>query len=441
MRVLIVSQYFKPESFQINEVSEILAAKGLQVDVLTGKPNYPGGSIFVGYRALGCLVQQLCGATVYRLPVWPRGQKAPWRLAINYLSFVASGIFLGPWVLRKREYDVVFVYGVSPITQAIPAILLAKLKGCKVVLWVQDLWPESLQATGYIKSQALLSLVGKLVRWIYRRCDLILISSRPFEAAIRKMNVATPVVYHPNSVSSSFADPSMGPQVKLPILEEGFAVVFAGNIGSAQSMPAIAGAAGLLKDLREVKFVIIGSGSELPWLETQKRQHNLDNLYLPGRFPPDAMPSMLAKASVLLVSLTDQPIFSATVPNKLQAYLATGRPIIASINGEGARLVEESGAGLSAPAGDAPALANAVRRLFEMPQSEREQLGRNGRAYYLENFEQDKLASKLIEYFRSLSHGKSDENSCSGRERNDRECDAVRSVGEPGMDSNRIRQE
>lgn len=180
MRILVVSQYFAPEVFRINEVVQSLAAKGAVVDVLTGKPNYPEGKFFAGYSAWGCKTERALGATVYRVPIFSRGERGALRLVLNYLSFVISGLLWGPWLLRERRYDVVFVYGLSPILSAIPAVFLAWLKGRRLVVWVQDLWPESLSATDYVRDKTALAIVEVVVRWIYRHTDLLLVQSRAF---------------------------------------------------------------------------------------------------------------------------------------------------------------------------------------------------------------------------------------------------------------------
>ncbi|OYV48689.1 MAG: glycosyltransferase WbuB, partial [Burkholderiales bacterium 21-58-4] len=167
MNILIVSQYFWPEGFRINDIARSLVERGCKVDVLTGKPNYPEGTIFPGYAAWGCAYEEWNGASLFRVPLFPRGVKGTWGLVANYLSFVLSGVVLGPWMLRHRKYDVVFVCGLSPILLAIPAVFIAAIRHLKLVLWVQDLWPDSLSATGHVRSPRILRAVASVVRWIY----------------------------------------------------------------------------------------------------------------------------------------------------------------------------------------------------------------------------------------------------------------------------------
>lgn len=407
MRVLIISQYFWPENFSVNSVVQTLGDKGVEVEVLTGKPNYPQGEIYTGYRSWGCQRETWHHIEINRIPLFARG-KGGWHLALNYLSFVVAGLIFAPWVLRRKKYDVVFIYAPSPIFQAIPAILLGWLKNCPVVLWVQDLWPESPAATGHIKNRWVLKLVELVVRFIYSHTDLLLVQSRAFEIPVKNLSSDTPVVYHPNSVDASFSSQPTSEISVVAGLGRGFSVMFAGNIGTAQAVSVIVDAASLLKGYSDINFVVLGDGSSRPWMQAEIERLGLKNLHLPGKFPVESMPGLMRQASALLVTLTNKPIFAATVPNKIQAYMAAGRPIIACLNGEGARLVIEAGAGLAAPAEDSNALAEAILRLYGQTAGELEIMGNNGRKYYEQHFDHDRLTDQLILLLQEVStNGKS----------------------------------
>jgi len=405
MNILIVSQYFWPENFRITDIAKTLREKGHLVEVMTGKPNYPRGVIYDGYKSLGCVSEIHNEIPIHRIPMLARGLGGL-RLALNYASFVISSILFSPWMLRGKKFDVIFAFGNSPILQAIPAIFLGWIKQAPVVLWVQDLWPESLHATGYIKNKLALKLVSYIVRFIYRHVDLLLVQSEAFIDLVEPVASNTPVKYYPNSVDESFTLRTEGRDAKLTELTEltdGFSVVFAGNIGSAQAVEVIMEAATLLKEYSDIQFVIIGDGSRRDWMLKEVNNRSLSNFHLPGRFPIETMPSFMQQASVLLVTLADHKIFTVTVPSKVQAYMAAGRPILACLNGEGARLVVKSKSGLAVPAENAKALAEAVLELYEMPMVEREKLGKNGFCYYEENFNHDKLVIDLISHFESVS--------------------------------------
>jgi len=389
----VFTQYFWPESFRINEVVASLADKGAQVNVLTGKPNYPQGAVFSGYKAWGLQRESHGGAGVYRIPLAPRRNSGV-GLAINYLSFVLSGLLLAPWILRGQRHDVIFVYAPSPILQAIPAIFLGWLTGAPVVLWVQDLWPASLSATGHVKNPTVLRAVERLVAWIYRKVDLLLVQSEAFVAPVRALAGDTPIQYFPNSVDASFSAPAAGTSVPAG-LDAPFPVLFAGNIGTAQAVDVIIDAAERLQQHSDIQFVVVGDGSRRNGMLELARQRGLTNLHLPGRFPVESMPGFMQRAAVLLVTLADREVFAYTVPSKVQAYLAAGRPIVACINGEGARVVTGAGAGLAVAAEDGAALADAVMTLYRMDSAQRAVLGENGARYFAQHFEHEMLVDRL----------------------------------------------
>lgn len=403
MRVLVVSQHFWPESFRINDVVSDLARVGCEVEVLTGQPNYPEGSIYPGYQALSVGREEYKpGITVHRVPLAPRGPGNAVRLAANYLSFIFSASLFGPWLLRGRRLDAVFVYGTSPILQAIPAVLLKLLKRAPLVIWVQDLWPESLEATGFVRNKRILGAVATVVRWIYRRADLLLVQSEAFASPVTAMAGETRVVYHPNpgeSIQEHGADGPAAPRV--PLDEGAFNVVFAGNLGMVQALDTVLEAAEQLRDYLDIRIVLVGGGSRAEWLQQEVARRGLVNVRLPGKFPSASMPDLMRRASALLVTLSRQPILAQTVPSKLQTYLSSGTPIIASLDGEGARVVLEAGAGIACPAENASALADAILRLRAMPADERRQLGAAGRQFFARNFEPLALADRLVMWMRT----------------------------------------
>ncbi|MEN8638948.1 glycosyltransferase family 4 protein [Pseudomonas sichuanensis] len=399
MKILVLSQYFWPESFIINDIVRTLDEQGHEVVVATGKPNYPDGDIFEGYQAGGTQRERyLDRVDVVRVPLWPRGAGGAKNLILNYLSFVLAGLFCLPWLLRKRQFDAILVFAPSPILQAIPAIPLKWIKGARLALWVQDLWPESLAATGFVKNAAALRMVGWLVRGIYRCCDTLLVQSRAFVEPVSRYAPLEKIVYYPNSMDSrSEVAATVLPEPLVDVLAKHFCVVFAGNLGTAQALDTLVEAAVQLRDDPDVRLVLVGSGSRLAWLQSQKEVLGLDNLVLPGRFPMESMPAIFERSAVLLVSLSDQEIFAQTVPSKIQAYLAAGRPIVASLNGEGAKVVIEAGAGMVSAAEQAEPLVSNLLRMRAMDKDEREQMGRSGRKYFNVHFDMDAQVKRLVE--------------------------------------------
>ena len=399
MKILVFSQHFWPENFRINDVALALRDAGHEVSVLTGQPNYPGGDPFPGYRAWGSGSELHKGITIRRVPLMPRGRSGARRLVANYLSFIASAALCGAWRLRGQPVDVVFVYATSPLLQALAAIVLARLKGAALVVWVQDLWPQSLQATGYVKSPRVLAAVTRVVRFIYARSSLLLVQSEAFLAPVRALAPASvPVRVHanPGDADSPTAEPVLQ-------LAPGFNIVFAGNLGMAQALDTVLDAAAALQVLSELRFVLLGSGSRSTWLAEQVAARRLTNVQLPGRVEPQQVPAILAQAQALLVTLVDDPAMALTVPSKVQTYLAAGRPIIAALAGEGARVVQQAGAGLACAAGNATELVDVVRRLHAMPAAERERMGEAGRRYHCEHFSPQQLTPALVAHLEAAA--------------------------------------
>ncbi len=406
MRLLIVSQYAWPEVFGINALARSLAERGVQITVLTGQPNYPEGRIFPGYHAAGISRETHEGVEILRVPLAPRGQGSI-RLALNYLSFILSAGLFGPWVLRARRFDAVMVYAPSPLLQALPAIPLARLKRAPLVVWVQDLWPESLAATGFIKNRGALALVRRAVRMIYRHTDSILIPSEAFRAPVAALALREARIrYYPNAWSpeEDGAEVSVAARQLAADMASGFSIAFTGNLGTAQALDTLIAAARRLQAAgSQARLFLIGSGSLSDWLAQQVREHRLQNVVLPGRFSPSDMPVLLRSASAVLLSLRDEAIFAYTVPSKLQAYMAAGRPIIAAINGEGARLVREADAGLCCPAGDADALADTVQAMHALDNDRRATMGDNARRYATAHFSLPRLTDDLIRHLEELT--------------------------------------
>jgi colanic acid biosynthesis glycosyl transferase WcaI len=404
VRVLVVSQYFWPENFRINDLVTELCNRGHEVTILTGCPNYPSGKVFPEFREKPSAYAKFGAANIVRVPLLPRGSGAL-RLFLNYLSFTLSASLLGAWRLRGMAFDVIFVFEPSPITVGLPAVLLRRLKRLPLVFWVLDLWPETLEAIGVVRSSAILKLVGGLVSFIYNRCDLVLAQSRSFIPQIRKYcRGDIKVEYFPSWSDSVFDFSSVAAASEVPAGGGSFNVMFAGNMGDAQDFPAILDAAEILKDEKKVRWIVVGDGRAAEWVRSEVDRRRLGECFLLlGRYPADRMPSFYKHAHVLLVALKDSPIFGMTIPGKLQSYLASGIPVLAMLNGEGAAIVKGAGAGLSCPAGDSKALAAAVLELAEMPADTRKEMGARGLALSKTEFDRVTLISRLLGWFSDLA--------------------------------------
>lgn len=406
LRILILTQYFWPEDFRINDLARGLHERGHRVTVLTGVPNYPDGKFFEGYGATGPREQDYHGVRVLRVPLVSRGPAKGARLAMNYASFALSASVLGP--LRARGgFDVILVFEPSPITVGIPARVLRRVLGAPVLFWVQDLWPEILQGLGVVTNERVIRGVERLARFVYRGCDRILVQSRAFTSSVERLGGAGRIRYFPNTAEDFYRPIPPQEAQGVPPLPEGFRVMVAGNIGASQAFPTLIGAAERLKDEHpDIHFLVVGDGRMRPWVEEQVRQKGLERtVHLLGRYPAERMPHFFAHADALLATLGKEPVFEYTIPSKVQSYLACAKPVIASLDGEGARVVREAG-GLAAPAEDAAALAQAVLRMREKSPEERAEMGKKARAYFLEHFDREMLMERLEGWMRELAEAR-----------------------------------
>lgn len=396
MKILIVSQYFWPENFRINDLTQELVKRGHDVTVLTGIPNYPTGRVFESFQRDPKAFENYSDARIWRVPMLARGNGAV-RLFLNYLTFMLGACVFGPWHLRGQSTDVIFVFEPSPVTVGLPAVLLGRIKRAPVVFWALDLWPETLAAIGVVRSPRMLSWIGHLVKFIYDRCTLVLGQSRGFLSSIaRYCSDTRKIRYFPSWAEEVFNEPDLVPAAEVPDRKHIFNILFAGNIGEAQDLPAVLMAAEALKKNASIRWLIVGDGRKSEWLNEEVTSRGLqESVFLLGRFPVERMPSFYAHADALLVSLKKDPVFSMTIPGKVQSYLMAGIPLLGMLDGEGAKVITEANAGLVCGAGDAGGLAAAVVQLTAMSGNQRHQLGMNGRAFAKKEFDRDSLMDRL----------------------------------------------
>jgi colanic acid biosynthesis glycosyl transferase WcaI len=396
MKLLVVSQYFWPENFRINDMVAEMVRRGHEVTVLTGIPNYPEGRVNSEFRAESQRFSEWAGARIVRVPMLTRG-RGTLRLLLNYLSFAVSASILGVRKLRGQNFDAIFVYQLSPVTSALPAVLLRAIKRAPMAMWVLDLWPETLSAVGVVRSKWMLAFVGRLVSFIYRRCDLILAQSNSFVSAIKHYaGTGQRVEYFPSWAESIFQEMTSEPAPEVPVVSNGFNVMFAGNIGDAQDFPSILKAAEILREQHAIRWLIVGDGRAAARVAAEIELRNLTKqVVILGRFPLERMPAFFRHADALLVTLKDEPIFALTIPGKVQSYMATGIPLVAMLNGEGAKVISESGSGLVCAAGDADCLARSVLALSRMTPEQRNEMGLRARTTYLHEFDREALMDRL----------------------------------------------
>lgn len=399
MRIFVVSQCFYPEEFKINDLVEEWVQRGHDVTVLTGKPNYPKGEYFPGYRFWGVQKETYKGASVIRVPLFKRGKGGAIRLVLNYLSFV----FFGCWyvLFHKIHADATFCFALSPITQVYPALLLKLKTKVKVSIWVQDLWPESVSAVGAMQGHgAAWRFLTKMVTGIYKKCDTIFIQSPAFRESIcQKGDFGDKIVYAPNWAEALYIEPVCNVDKYCALMPDGFKIMFAGNIGKAQDFDAIINAALLTKGNPYVKWVIVGDGRARAEAEMKVDELGLnETVTFLGRYPAVEMPDFFVHADVLLVSLKRENIFAMTIPSKLQTYMAFGKPVVSMLDGIGNDVIQEADCGLTASAGDYKALAVNVVELSQTDKTVLEEMARNAKRYYQNHFAKANVVDVLTRH-------------------------------------------
>lgn len=396
MRILIVSQYFWPENFKINDLCLGLKEKGHYIEVLTGLPNYPKGKFFEGYSLFKNNDETWEGIPIHRSKLFPRGSGGL-KLMINYFSF-AFFASLKSRVISKK-FDCILVYEPSPITVGIPAIIAGKRLKIPYYFWVQDLWPESLTAAGGIKNRFVLKFFESITKLIYKKAEKVLVQSKGFKNYIVNQGIdPDKIIFYPNSTENFYqpVTPEKPFQNKMP---EGFCITFAGNLGEAQSLFTILNAAIIIKQkgYHQIKWVFLGDGRQREQLERYVEVNNLkDVVHFLGAYPGTDMPKFFACSDALISTLKKNKIFSLTIPSKIQSYLACGRPILASLDGEGADIIDNAQAGYSSPAEDEILLAENAIKLVNDSEEDRNMMGKNGLSYFNNEFERNMLLDKLI---------------------------------------------
>ncbi len=397
MKILVVSQYFYPENFRVNSLCCELVKRGNDVTVLTGYPNYPQGVFYDGYGWNKPYEREWNGVHIERVRMRARG-KTPLGLLANTVSFVRAG---RRWVREHGErYDACYVFEVSPVTVALPALSLREKTGTPVFFNVQDLWPDNVEVILGVKNKLILGYLDRLVDKIYAGCDRILCASRSFVENIAARGVPREkLVYWPQ-----FCDEPDLAGAKFPAEydRDSFRVVFTGNIGAAQGLDAALDAAALLRQrgVADVKWYIVGDGRERAALESRAAELGLgDSVVFTGRRPESEMASYISGADCALLTLMSNRIFEMTIPAKLQTYMSCAAPVLAAAGGEVANIVAESGSGIVSAPGDPAALCDAVLSLRDMGPQRRAEMGRAARGVYEREFTKQKLVDRLLEMF------------------------------------------
>ena len=391
MKILVICQYYYPEPFKVHDLCEALVSEGHEVDVVTSFPNYPMGEIYEGYKNGEHKDEVINGVNVHRVFTIGRKNGFLFRIANYYAYSLASTRYVSK---IKKDYDIVFVYQLSPVLMAQGALKYKKKHNKKILLYCLDLWPDSLTLGGVKKGGLIYNYFKKKSERIYNSADKILVSSKMFEQYFDEMFKIRDekIDYLPQYAEDVFVPDSCVDNGALNI-------TFAGNIGTTQSIETILYAAQRLK-AENIKINIYGDGSGLLNLkDLAENKLKLENVIFHGRIPLDRVPGKYAESDGLIVTLSDNPVLSMSFPGKIQTYMAAGKPIIGAVNGEAAEIIKEAECGFCANAEDVDGLVECIK---EFMISDKAQLGKNARKYYEENFRKEDFINRLTEELEKL---------------------------------------
>ena len=400
-RILIYTNHFYPEQFKINEIVDWLSNEPYHVRVITCIPNYPGGKFYKGYNINSLFRKQINdNIIINRLPLIPRGNGNYFIRILSYLSYFISASFFNVYIIFfKKKYDYVFVHHTSPFLIAIHPIIYGFFHKTTKILWELDLWPDTLKVLNIIRSKWILNTLELSVKFIYSFYDKILIGSKGFKGLLKK-RFDGEIIYFPNWSESVIEDNKNSKAVNLDIPDNHFTIMYTGNIGNAQGFDVLVDVIKQLKD-KNIFWIFIGEGSF-----KKNLINDLDNLNLLNKckfinqIDIVDVPSYSKLADAMFFSLKDNYLFSRTVPAKMQSYMALGKPIIAIIKGEGAKIIRDSNSGIVISNSDTKKIASSIINFSEMKDTELNKMGENGRKFYLNNFSIKLRKQQLLSLFK-----------------------------------------
>ncbi|MGL1028202.1 glycosyltransferase family 4 protein [Vibrio vulnificus] len=401
MKILLLTQWFDPEpTFKGLLFAQSLRDQGHEVEVLTGFPNYPGGKVYDGYKISLYQKEIMDGIVVHRVPLYPSHDSSALKRVFNYISFAASSFLIG--LIKTKKIDVIYSYH-PPLTTSLSALLLSFFKRVPFVVDIQDLWPDTLAATGMINNRKVLKIVDMACRLVYRRAAKIVVLSPGFKQRLISRNVPENKI---EIIYNWCNEPALNnyQECPMPLPSNGkLNLVFAGNLGFAQGLPAIIDAAEILmRNNVAVNVVFVGDGIAKAESIEQGQSKGLDNVYFLPRVPMTQVGNILNQADILLVHLNDDELFRITIPSRTQANLAIGKPIVMGVKGDAADLIDMAGAGITCEPNNPQSLAGAIQQLVEMTSQERELMGLNAKNFYYDNLSLQQGVSRFISIFEEI---------------------------------------
>ena len=400
--ILIISPLFNPEMNRVNDIVDYLLENKYKVTILCPIPNYPKGKYYKNYGIFKKRYQKINDLTIFRILVYPRKNGSKINLFLNYISFILFSI-IPAIILSFKKFDLIFVNQLSPITIAMPGIIIKKLKRIPLVMWVTDLWPESVKDGGNLKSNFLPNMLMPIVKYIYKNCSKILVSSRSFINSVSEKTTNKKIIYMPQWSEEIFTSKNQSNFIYKPMEQiKGFKILFAGNVGVAQDFNTLIKAMNEIKNLN-IHLVVLGEGrAKKDAIKKVKKYHLENSISFLGSFPLETMPYFFNQSDALLISLKKSEIFSKTIPSKTQPYMSSGKPILTNADGEVSKIIDEAQCGLTANSGDYKTLSDNIIKLSKLSNSELISMGLNGKKYYKHNFDRKKILTSFDKLFNDI---------------------------------------
>lgn len=402
-RVLYLSQWFPPENGAVGlQVVKGLIERGYEVEALTGFPNYPSGKLSAGYRLAPYMRDVMDGVPVHRVFLHPSHDRSSLGRALNYLSFFASSLVF--CLLNARRFDVIYVYH-PPITVGLAAALSRYITKRPFILEVQDLWPDSVAASGMKGTKILAQILHPICRFVYRRAALVLGQSD----GMAKRLVERGVSKNKCGVIFNWANESAARANGLYDLESlnfkgRFNFVYGGNLGAVQGLDSLMRATHRLAEIApQIQLTLVGDGVERARLAALLQELGAKNIQLLPGVPQAEIGDILAAADVLVTHLKDDPLFEITIPSKTQFYLAMGKPILVGVRGESANIVTAAGAGMAMEPENEEAIATALHAMAMLPREQLDRMGQQSRATYVERFSFKSAMSRFASHIESVT--------------------------------------
>ena len=398
MKILLITQWFDPEpTFKGLLFAKELIKNGHEVEVITGFPNYPGGKVYDGYKIKSLQKECMEGVDVARVALYPSHDSSALKRVLNYGSFFVTSLFFG--LFKAKKADVIYAYN-PPLTTTLSAVIFGKIRKIPVIIDIQDLWPDTLTATGMLNNKVALNIISKLCNFTYRGAKEIVVLSPGFKNRLIERGVPEDKITVIHNWCDETALSGVTPNSNcLP--DNGFNIVFAGNIGKAQGVESIVDAAEIVSANKlNVNIIFVGDGISVAGAKQRVAEKKLTNVFFIPRVPMSQVGEILSASDALLVHLNDNDLFKITIPSRTQAYLAAGKPILMGVSGDASDLIEQSKAGFVCKPNNPQSLANAIDELVGLSPEELTIKGENAKSFYYDNLSLSAGVFKFLGVFK-----------------------------------------